>query len=94
MELQWNEFYQNLLMRGEVEEIIIHPGVNRITAILHPGFSSLSNCQNLHEYQLILVTGAVYKGKTLNRNIIHISVPSVDHIEARIREAEQAMGIR
>ena len=37
MELQWNEFYQNLLMRGEVEEIIIHPGVNRITAILHPG---------------------------------------------------------
>ena len=56
--------------------------------------SSLSNCQNLHDYQLILVTGAVYKGKTLNRNIIHISVPSVDHIEARIREAEQAMGIR
>merc|ERR1719516_291490 len=73
MELQWNEFYQNLLMRGEVEEIIIHPGVNRVTAVLHPG--------------------AVYKGKTLNRNIIHISVPSVDHIEARIREAEQAMGI-
>jgi len=73
MELQWNEFYQNLLMRGEVEEIIIHPGVNRVTAILHPG--------------------AVYKGKTLNRNIIHISVPSVDRIEAQIREAEQSMGI-
>ena len=35
--IQWKDFYQNLLMRGEVEEIIIHKGVNRATAILHPG---------------------------------------------------------
>ena len=37
IEIPWNDFYQNLLLRGEVEEIIIHSGVNRATAILHPG---------------------------------------------------------
>jgi len=36
-EIQWNDFYQNLLMKGEVQEIVIHSGVNRATAILHPG---------------------------------------------------------
>ena len=37
MEIQWNDFYQNLLLKGEVEEIIVHSGVNRATAVLHPG---------------------------------------------------------
>jgi len=36
-EIQWNDFYQNLLLKGEVQEIVIHSGVNRATAILHPG---------------------------------------------------------
>jgi len=36
-EISWNDFYQNLLMKGEVQEITIHSGVNRATAILHPG---------------------------------------------------------
>merc|ERR1719186_653176 len=35
-EIQWNDFYQNLLLKGEVQEIVIHSGVNRATAILHP----------------------------------------------------------
>ena len=35
--MQWNDFYQNLLLKGEVSEIIVHAGVNRATAILHPG---------------------------------------------------------
>ena len=37
IEIPWNDFYQNLLLRGEVEEVIIHSGVNRATAILHLG---------------------------------------------------------
>ena len=37
MEIQWNDFYQNLLLKGEVEEVIVHSGVNRATAVLHPG---------------------------------------------------------
>lgn len=37
MEIQWNDFYQNLLLKGEVAEIIVHSGVNRATAVLHPG---------------------------------------------------------
>ena len=36
-EISWNDFYQNLLMKGEVQEITIHAGVNRATAVLHPG---------------------------------------------------------
>jgi len=36
-EIQWNDFYQNLLLKGEVQEIVVHAGVNRATAILHPG---------------------------------------------------------
>jgi len=36
-EMSWSDFYQNLLLKGEVQEIIIHAGVNRATAILHPG---------------------------------------------------------
>merc|ERR1719369_1884524 len=36
-EIQWADFYQNLLLKGEVQEIIIHAGVNRATAVLHPG---------------------------------------------------------
>ena len=36
-EISWNDFYQNLLLKGEVEEITIHSGVNRATAVLHPG---------------------------------------------------------
>ena len=28
-EIQWADFYQNLLLKGEVQEIIIHAGVNR-----------------------------------------------------------------
>merc|ERR1719336_3145846 len=27
-EIQWTDFYQNLLLKGEVQEIIIHAGVN------------------------------------------------------------------
>ena len=37
MEIQWNNFYQNLLLKGEVGEVMVHSGVNRATAILHPG---------------------------------------------------------
>ena len=37
MEIQWNNFYQNLLLKGEVEEVIVHSGVNRAMAVLHPG---------------------------------------------------------
>ena len=37
IEMQWNDFYQNLLLKGEVQELIIHAGVKRATAILHPG---------------------------------------------------------
>ena len=29
-EIQWADFYQNLLLKGEVQEIIIHAGVNRL----------------------------------------------------------------
>jgi len=36
-DISWNSFYYNLLLKGEVKEIIIHSGVNRATAILHPG---------------------------------------------------------
>lgn len=36
-EISWADFYQNLLLKGEVEEITIHSGVNRATAVLHPG---------------------------------------------------------
>jgi len=36
-EIQWGDFYTNLLLRGEVKEIVVHQGVNRATAILHPG---------------------------------------------------------
>ena len=36
-EISWNDFYQNLLLKGEVQEITIHSGVNRATAVLHQG---------------------------------------------------------
>jgi len=73
-EIQWNDFYQNLLLKGEVQEIVIHSGVNRATAILHPG--------------------AVYQGKVLNTTIVRLVTPQVDNMEAKIREAEERMGIR
>merc|ERR1719336_2710324 len=73
-EIQWNDFYQNLLMKGEVQEIVIHSGVNRATAILHPG--------------------AVYQGKVLNTTIVRLVTPQVENMEARIRDAEEKMGIR
>jgi len=72
-EIQWNDFYQNLLLKGEVQEIVIHSGVNRATAILH--------------------AGAVYQGRVLNTTIVRLVTPQVENIEARIREAEQKMGI-
>ena len=37
MEIQWNNFYQNLLLKGEVGEVMVHSGVNRAMAVLHPG---------------------------------------------------------
>eukprot|EP00092_Neocalanus_flemingeri_P024531 GFUD01026605.1.p1 GENE.GFUD01026605.1~~GFUD01026605.1.p1 ORF type:complete len:767 (+),score=233.55 GFUD01026605.1:666-2966(+) len=73
-EIQWNDFYQNLLLKGEVQEIVIHSGVNRATAVLHPG--------------------AVYQGKVLNTTIVRLVTPQVDNMEAKIREAEEKMGIR
>ena len=36
-EVSWNDFYQNLLLKGEGQEITIHSGVNRATAVLYPG---------------------------------------------------------
>ena len=73
-EIQWNDFYQNLLLRGEVQEIVIHSGVNRATAVLHPG--------------------AVYQGRPLAGNTVRLVTSKVNNIEARIREAEQQMGIK
>lgn len=73
-EIQWNDFYHNLLLKGEVSEIVIHSGVNRATAILHPG--------------------AVYQGKVLNTTIVRLVTPQVDNMEAKIREAEEKMGIK
>jgi len=73
-EIQWNDFYYNLLLKGEVSEIVIHSGVNRATAILHPG--------------------AVYQGKVLNTTLVRLVTPQVDNMEARIREAEEKMGIK
>jgi len=73
-EIQWNDFYQNLLLKGEVQEIVIHSGVNRATAVLHPG--------------------AVYQGKVLNTTIVRLVTPQVENMEAKIREAEEKMGIR
>merc|ERR1719233_299912 len=73
-EIQWNDFYQNLLLKGEVQEIIIHSGVNRATAVLYPG--------------------AVYQGRPLAGNTVRLVTPKVNNIEARIREAEQQMGIK
>jgi len=45
-DISWNSFYYNLLLKGEVKEIIIHSGVNRATAILHPG--AVYKGQKLH----------------------------------------------
>ena len=74
IEIPWNDFYQNLLLRGEVEEIIIHSGVNRATAILHPG--------------------AVYQGRVLPSTQVRISTPSIENLEAKVREGERMMGIK
>ena len=74
MEIQWNNFYQNLLLKGEVEEIIVHSGVNRATAVLHPG--------------------AVYQGRVLPSSQVRISTPSIENLEAKVREGERMMGIK
>jgi len=74
IEIQWNDFYQNLLLKGEVEEITIHSGVNRATAILH--------------------AGAVYQGRALPATQVRISTPSIDNLEAKVREGERMMGIK
>ena len=74
MEIQWNDFYQNLLLKGEVAEIIVHSGVNRATAVLHPG--------------------AVYQGRVLPASQVRISTPSIDNLEAKVREGEKMMGIK
>jgi hypothetical protein len=34
--VSWNDFYHNMLLAGEVQEIIVHPGVNAATIILRP----------------------------------------------------------
>ena len=34
IEVNWNDFYNNMLMAGEVERIIVHAGVNRATVVL------------------------------------------------------------
>jgi len=37
IEMQWHDFYNNLLLKGEVREIVVHSGLNRASAILYPG---------------------------------------------------------
>lgn len=74
-EVNWHDFYHNLLTKGEVAEVIIHSGVNRATVILHPD--------------------AVYKGQIMaGETVFNLSLPSVDQLENKIREAEQKMDIR
>lgn len=62
------------MLKGEVEEITIHSGVNRATAILH--------------------AGAVYQGRSLPATQVRISTPSIDNLEAKVREGERMMGIK
>ena len=62
------------MLKGEVEEIIVHSGVNRATASLHPG--------------------AVYQGRVLSAAQVRISMPNIDNLEERVREAERTMGIK
>jgi len=56
-EIQWADFYQNLLLKGEVQEIIIHAGVNRATAVLHPG--AVYKGQQLNTQVVRIVTANV-----------------------------------
>jgi len=56
-EIQWADFYQNLLLKGEVQEIIIHAGVNRATAVLHPG--AVYKGQHLNTQVVRIVTANV-----------------------------------
>jgi len=36
-DINFQDFYTNLLLKGEVAEVVIHQSVNRATAVLHPG---------------------------------------------------------
>ncbi len=34
--MTWGDFYHDMLLAGEVQEIVVHAGVNRATVILRP----------------------------------------------------------
>jgi len=36
-EVSWNDFFYDMLLKGEVEEIVVHSGVNRATVVLKRG---------------------------------------------------------
>ena len=35
--ISWNDFYYQMLAKGEVEEVIIRPGIDIVTVVLHEG---------------------------------------------------------
>ena len=38
--------------------------------------------------------GAVYQGRVLSAAQVRISMPNIDNLEERVREAERTMGIK
>ncbi len=34
--MSWGDFYNEMLMKGEVEEIVVHPVANKATVVLRP----------------------------------------------------------
>merc|ERR1712106_703645 len=52
IEMQWHDFYQNLLLKGEVREIVVHSGLNRASILLHPGAVYRGNRLNVQRVRV------------------------------------------
>ena len=77
--VQWSDFYSNMLLKGEVQEIVIHSGLNRATVILRPDaiYKGQKLLNNVYRLQI--------PGKAVAGN--------ENTVEERIRAAEAKMGI-
>jgi spastic paraplegia protein 7 len=90
-EIQWVDFYQNLLMRGEVQEIVVHAGVNRATAVLYPG--AVYQGQKVNTQVVRIVTANVDNIETKLREAeAKMGIKSGDMISITYERKSEDMG--
>ena len=82
----WREFYYEMLLAGEVQEIIVHHGINRVSCILRPDAIFRGRRVQNNRFSVELPG-------SLDRPDAKPSGLNVNTVEDRIRETEARIGI-